>query len=286
MPSFLHRAALLALLAFMAAPGIAAPAPCSAPSPECVVVGEWDISVSLGVGGRSNPLRWQSDLPLVVIPQVSYYGKRFFLENLELGFTLFENESNSLNVLAAPGYDRAFFYRKDLQNIFVPGAGGVLSGFDGPPQTVDMPISMPRQYEVHRRHTTYLVGPEWTFSYGRWIGQLNALREVTGEHDGYEVRAAVATPIIQSKSSLVVSTGATWKSAELVRYYYGVDGLYEPGPAVNPFLRLGYSRPLSDRWTFSAFAHYEYLDHAVAASPLVADHGVATVFAGIVFRIL
>lgn len=280
----LHRASLLALLAAFAMPGMAAPPPCPAPSPECVVVGEWDVSISVGLGGRTNPLRSQSDLPLILIPQVSYYGERFFLENLELGFTLFENESNSLNLLAAPGYDRAFFYRKDLQNIFVPGSPGTLAGFGGNPGGADVP--MPLEYEVRHRHTTYLAGPEWTFSYGRWIGQVDALYEVTGEHDGYEVRAAVATPIIESKSSLVLSTGATWKSAELVRYYYGVDGLYEPGPAFNPFIRVGYSRPLADRWTFGAFAHYEYLDSAVADSPIVADRGVATVFAGLVFKIL
>jgi outer membrane protein len=118
------------------------------------------------------------------------------------------------------------------------------------------------------------------------IGQVNALYEVTGRHEGYEVRAAVAAPIIQSDDSLVVSTGVTWKSARLVNYYYGVEQLYEPGRALNPFLKLAYARPLSSRWTFGASVHYELLDNAVADSPIIIDGQVTTVFAGFTYKIL
>jgi outer membrane protein len=263
----------------------AAQTACKTPSADCVVVGEWDISVSLGVGARSNPVIDQSDIPLLVIPQISYYGKRFFIENLDLGLTLHESDSNTFNLVASPGYDRVFFYRNDLQNIFINGASGVVStspGATGPP--AEAPLEA--EFRVPHRHTTYLAGPEWTFSYGRFFGQLDALREVTGMHGGYEVRAAVAAPIIQSRGSLVLSTGLTWKSSELVRYYYGVEGLYEPGSAVNPFFKLGYSLPLSERWTFNAFAHYEYLGNAVADSPVVSGHAVTTAFAGVVFKVL
>lgn len=274
------RNALLLLLAAWFSQAAAAQTTCTAPSPECVVVGQWDITLSVGAGSRSNPVSGNSDIPLVVIPQISYYGKRFFIESLELGFTLHEGDANTFNLITTPGYDRVFFYRNDLQNIFVGGVSGLVSA------PADRGESLAGEIPVRRRHTTYLAGPEWIFNYGPVIGQLDALYEVTGKHNGYEVRAAVAAPIIQSKGSLVVSTGLTWKSSELVRYYYGVEGLYEPGSAVNPFLKLGYSLPLSDRWTFTAFAHYEHLDNAVANSPIVSDHGVTTAFAGIVFKIL
>jgi outer membrane protein len=252
---------------------------CKTPSPECVVVGEWDISVSLGAGTRTNPIRGKSNIPLVVIPQISYYGKRFFLESLDLGYTLYDGAANTFNLVGTPGYDRAFFYSGDLQNIFVTGATQFTT-------TPIEPGAEPREFPVSPRHTTYLAGPEWTFSHGPLVGQLDLLYEVTGRHKGYEVRTAVAAPIIQAKSSLVASAGLTWKSAEVVRYYYGVKDLYEPGSAVNPFLKLGYSLPLSDRWALTAFAHYEFLDDAVGDSPIVEERHVATVFAGVVFKLL
>jgi outer membrane protein len=270
-------AALAALLACSQSSG--AEAPCTSPSSECAVVGRWEITASLGLGSRSNPIAGKSDLPLVVIPRISYYGKRFFLENLDLGFTLHEGVANTFNLIASPGYDRAFFVNRDLQNIFVPGGSSFGSG------TVNAPAA-DRVFEVSPRHTTYLAGPEWTFSYGAVTGQLDALREITGEHDGYEVRAALATPLLEgARGSLVASAGLTWKSAEVVRYYYGVTQLYEPGSALNPFVRLRYARPLSDRWTLNAFAHYEVLSNAIARSPVVTDDHVTTVFAGVVFRV-
>jgi outer membrane protein len=267
----------LLIAAALSAPVALAQGTCSAPSAECAVVGTWEISASLGVGRRSNPVAGKSDIPLVVIPHISYYGKRFFLENLELGYTVHDGEANTFSLIAAPGYDRVFFYRHDLQNIFVAGGTSFAGG---------LPVAATGQeFPVRARRTTWLAGPEWTFGYGPLTGQLNALREFTGEHDGYEVRAALAAPVIRSKGSLVASAGFTWKSSEVVRYYYGVDQLYEPGSAFSPFVKLHYSLPLSDRWTVNAFAHYEHLAGAIANSPIVAENHVTTVFAGATFRI-
>jgi outer membrane protein len=272
------RSAILVVMAAALCPRISvAQTACSAPSPECAVVGKWEISASFGVGRRSNPVAGKSDIPLVVIPRISYYGKRVFLENLELGLTLHDGDANTFNLVATPGYDRVFFFRNDLQNIFIAGGTAV-------PSIAPVPETA-REYPVSPRHTTYLVGPEWTFAYGPLTGQLNALREVTGEHDGYEVRAAFAAPLVRSKGSLVASAGLTWKSHEVVRYYYGVNELYEPGSAFSPFVKLRYSLPLSDRWAVNAFAHYEHLPGSIANSPVVSENHVTTVFAGVVFKV-
>lgn len=277
---------ILALLSILAS-GLPLPAgaqaKCTAVSPDCVVVGEWDLSVGLGVGVRTNPIAGRSDILLYVVPQISYYGKRFFLDNLEPGFTLYEGDAHTVNLVAAPGYDRVFFSRGDPQNILVsapwaaPGLGG-LNGRDEDEEAVQV---LPNQ----RRRTTYLAGPEWLFSFGRFAGQLSALYEVTGRHQGYEVRGAVSAPLIQTESSLVANAGFTWKSAETVSYYYGVKGFYRPDAALNPFVKVAYSRPLSERWMINAFVHYEYLSHEIADSPIVSDPSVVTAFVGFNFKI-
>jgi outer membrane protein len=248
--------------------------PCTTPSPECAVVGEWDMSVSFGLGGRSNPVAGAKDIPLVVVPQINYYGRRWFLNNLELGYTLHEDDEHTFNLLATPGYDRVFFVRDDLQNYFVTTASGAINA----PAIEEHP--------VRPRRTTWLTGVEWLWGRGPVATQLNALYEATGRHKGYEVRGAAAVPVLQTEHSVVLSAGFTWKSAELVRYYYGVEGLYEPGSALNPFVKLGYTRALSDRWSLNAFVHYERLGDAVAESPLIAERGVTTIFAGATFKLL
>jgi outer membrane protein len=257
----------------------AAQSVCKAPSPDCVVVGDFDLSLSFGAGTRTNPVTGRDDIPLWVIPQVSYYGKRFFLESLEPGVTLYESDAHTFNLIATPGYDRVFFSSHDLQNVIVAGtaAGGLVAG---PPHSID------QTFPVGERHTTYLAGPEWLFRYRNFIGQASALYEVTGRHQGYEMRAAVSAPLVQTKQSLVVNAGWTWKSAAAVDYYYGVPNLYRPDAAFNPFIKLSYALPLSERWTLTAFVHYEYLDQSIADSPIVSDHEVITAFAGFKFKVL
>lgn len=115
------RPVLLAMLSVIS-PALSAQEDCL----DCVEIGSWRVNVGMGVGMRSNPLHAGDDTPLILLPEVSYYGERFFLENLEMGFTLFENERHQLNVLATPGYDQMYFNRWDPFNF--SDAGGFTAG--------------------------------------------------------------------------------------------------------------------------------------------------------------
>jgi MipA family protein len=254
---------------------------CKGASSECVAVGKWNFSVALGAGVRSNPLATGKNIPLVVIPQFSYYGKRFFLNDLDLGFTLAENPTNSLNLVASAGYDRVFFYRSDLQNIFVGG----LPGNPGPAAFVvrSAASSTPVKFPPRARHFTYLAGPEWTFKLSGVSGQLDVLRDITDQNNGTEIRAALGIPLVESRGSLTADIGITWKSAAIVNYYYGAAGIYEAGSALNPFVKLGYTLPLGRKWRLSAFAEYERLGNAIASSPIVEERYVETAFVGAIY---
>jgi outer membrane scaffolding protein for murein synthesis (MipA/OmpV family) len=93
---------------------------------DCVEVGAWRVNVGMGAGMRGNPLHGGEDIPLVLLPEVSYYGERFFLKNLEMGFTVFENERHQFNALITPGYDQMYFNRWDPFNF--SDAGGFTAG--------------------------------------------------------------------------------------------------------------------------------------------------------------
>jgi len=277
------RILLAMVLIFSHAGGALAANECTGASGDCVAVGNWNFSVALCAGIRTNPVAHGADIPLLVIPQFSYYGKHVFIENLDAGVTLAEGNTHTLSLIATPGYDRVFFYRSDLQNLFVgglPSAGGSFGGSAVQPsrQTTQTPFpSRPRQI-------TYLAGPEWTFRYHHMTGQVDLLHEITGHHHGDEIRAALAVPVSESKNPLTVSLGLTWKSAAIVNYYYGAPNVYEGGSVVNPFLKLAYTHPLTSRWRFTALAHYEFLGKGIADSPIVAQHYVATAFVGTTYE--
>jgi MipA family protein len=270
---------LLAVLAGFTSVQIAkADDDCKGPSNECVAIGRWNFSVALGAGVRTNPLVNGKDIPLVVIPEFSYYGKRFFIDNLDLGFTLAETAANTFNLVATPGYDRVYFYRSDLQNFFIgfPVNSSTPAVVDSTtPGAIKVPPPAPR--------ITYLGGLEWTFKYDRVSGQLDVLRDITGQNSGDEIRAALGIPLIDASGSLRVNIGLTWKSAAIVNYYYGVSRLYEGGSALDPFLKLGYTLPLAGKWRFNAFVEYERLGNAIANSPIVAEHQVETAFVGAIY---
>jgi hypothetical protein len=149
---------------------------CKGPSDECVAIGHLNFSVALGAGVRTNPLVNGKDIPLVVVPQFSYYGKRLFIDNLDFGITLFDRRSNTLNLIATPGYDRVYFYRTDLQNFFVGFPNGGFNPVTESPGTPGATKVSPRAPRI-----TYLAGPEWTFKYGAMSVQLDLLR-VTDRH--------------------------------------------------------------------------------------------------------
>ncbi len=253
---------------------------CKRPSQDCVAIGRWNFSVALGAGLRTNPLINGKDIPLAVIPQISYYGKRFFIDNLDLGFTLWEQGGNTLHLIATPGYDRVYFYRADLQNFLVgfPDASAPDSPRIVSPGT-------PGAIQVSRRapRITYLAGPEWTFKYGALSGQLDLLRDATGQNSGEEVRGALGIPLLKSKGTLSANIGFTWKSVATVNYYYRVPILYSGSAAFDPFMRLGYTLPLSSKWRLNTFFEYERLGNGIADSPIVAEHSVATFFAGAIY---
>jgi outer membrane protein len=293
-PRILLTATLVALA--HAAPALA---DCKGESSECVPVGGWNFSLALGAGVRTDPVVHEGTIPLVVIPQFSYYGEHFFIDDLDAGVTFLDSDRTTLSLIASPGYDRVFFYRSDPQNIFVTGLGNfnsspgssgqVPAGSTGngsgpgqpPPGTTGLITSA--KFPPRSRQWTYLAGPEWTFKYAGMTGQLDVLHEITGHNHGNEVRAALGIPLSRVGGAWTANVGITWKSATIVNYYYGAPGIYDAGAALDPFVKLAYSRPLKGKWKITAFVECERLSNAIADSPIVNEHFVTTNFVGLVY---
>lgn len=306
MDSKFPRLLLATALVSLASAGSArAEEDCKGASGDCVAVGGWNFSLSIGAGIRTDPVVHESDIPLVVIPQISYYGEHFFLDDLDLGWSFIDNDRITLSLIATPGYDRVFFYRSDLQNIFVTGVtnftSGTTSNSKPPTGAGDLPgnnvtsgngttSSQPgggtttaKTFPSRARDVTYLAGPEFTFKFQGLTGQLDVVHEITGRDHGDEIRAALGIPLGKLGGSWVANVGLTWKSAGIVNYYYGAPGIYDAGPALDPFVKLGYSHPLNGKWKFTGFVECEHLGKAIADSPIINQRVVTTAFVGTVY---
>jgi len=263
---------------------------CTADDDACIAVGEWEFKLALGLGKRTNPLADSSDIPLVLVPQVSYYGERFFIENLEFGYTIIESEQFMLNAIFTPGRDRGFFLREDINNFFVDGAIEFTSSIlpnDEPVKDETIDID-----DLHKRRLAGLAGIELSSGWKNLQWQVQLLQDLTKVHQGKEVRFALGSQQVIHGPAVSASVGFTWKSESLLNYYYGVTTdeagktpfAYEAKDGFNPFVRLAWNKTLNSRWQLSSSIQYEQLSSAISDSPLVEEDYVLQFFVGGIYH--
>ncbi len=238
----------------------------------------WRLGVALGYGERSNPLALSEDIPVVVDLDIAWFGKRFFFDNGDLGYTFADNALVTASALARVNSDRVFFGRTNTRFVSV--------SLDGQALAEAVQVSVPdRRYAVEAG-IELLAGGRW----GRLQGK--ALHDVSGTHDGFEVDLEYGFGLARGRWYLEPSIGVSLKSSAMNDYYWGVRAseatpavpAYTAGAGVNlrGGLRLGYH--FSRDWAFSLGAQIERLNDEAAASPIVEDDRVLGYFAGLAYR--
>lgn len=270
---------------------VSATTECPTESANCSPIGEWQFGLSVGLGARVNPIVDGDDIPLVLLPSISYYGENFFIENLDIGYTLVDSDQLMLNALVTPSYDRVFFERWDVGNLLVDIAnpsnaaldannpvgvgGGELNNF------TELDVT-----EIKKRKFSLLGGLELSSEISSGLFQVSVLADLSDVHSGTEIRLAFSRAINQSGWNATL--GLTWKDSKMTDYYYGVDedevvdnrGAYQAGSSLNPFVRIDWRQPSQDDnfWRFGV--EYQKLDDAITKSSLVDKEYVLTAFVG------
>jgi outer membrane protein len=275
----------------------------------------------LGYGQRSNPITDGDDIPVVILPKISYYGERFFLENLSAGWTLVENERHQLNLLSTLSFDQMYFRKWSVGNISIDGGSAgtanAITASEAPSDNrnfaddigdslapeesfdeVNSPsVAQPLDEKVmlnnlDHRETALFAGLE----HNVYLGQINLssalLKDVSGTHEGYEMRFAASIAARAGNNNILLSAGLNWQSAEIVNYYYGVgegeinnpELYYVAGAGTSSFVRVDWERQLSKRWSLQASALVKALSSNIQDSPIVGENTVSTVFVGGVYH--
>ncbi|WP_448550364.1 MipA/OmpV family protein [Thalassotalea fusca] len=265
-------------------------AQCNSQDAECVPVGDWQFSVALGAGVLTNPLHGGKHIPLVVIPYVSYYGEKFFIENTTAGFTLVDNPTWNISPIIQLNNEQAFFERWHPNNIFVGNAqvsfiNGEIAA-DNSQRSIDIS-------EVSKRNWAIDGGVliNW---YINTTSQLSTelLHDISNVHQGslatFRYTKIISLNQVQD-SLLKLGLGASWKSRKLTDYYYGINERdtenpmlhYLAGSGWSPNISLAYMKQLTSNWQLKANLKREFLSTAISDSPLVKTHHVDTLFFGV-----
>ncbi|MDH3336669.1 MAG: MipA/OmpV family protein [Gammaproteobacteria bacterium] len=238
----------------------------------------WRLGAALGYGLRTNPLVQSDDIPIVVDLDIAWFGDHLFFDNGDLGLTFADNDVVTASFVGRFNSDRVFFGKTNTRFITVDLAGA--------------PLVDAVEFTVPDRDYAVELGIE-LLTDGAWGKlQLGAFHDVSSTHDGYEVFLDYGYGWRNQRWYVEPSIGASFKSAALNNYYWGVQEdevsvalpPYQAGSGINTHARLLLSYQLSRHWTFSLVTEYERLNDDAADSPLVTENGVFGYFAGFGFR--
>jgi outer membrane protein len=238
----------------------------------------WRLGAALGYGERSNPLVQSDDIPIVVDLDIAWFGDHFFFDNGDLGVTFADNDLLTASVVARINSDRVFFGKTDTRFVTLDAIG--------------MPLVQPVDFKPPDRDYAVELGVEMLTD-GPWGAlQFTAFHDISGTHEGFELYADYSFGWRNQRLYIEPSVGASYKSADLNNYYWGVTedeaGVvvlpYEAGAGVNWHARLMLGYQLTRHWSLSLVAEYERLNDEAAASPIVEEHDVLGYFGGVAYR--
>ncbi len=298
--------------------GLAEDSPCASTGEGCVRVGEWEFSVALGVGGHTNPVQGQDNIPIFVMPNVSYYGERFFWQTDTLGYTLVESRHSMLNLIGTVSYDQSYFNDWGIGNFFIEGGGASGSlgvsltpsfseGSDSINDGVGTPLptpaatpeptpapeevftSEPLDFELlHDRKMAGLVGFEYLIDFDSFNISAQFLQDASSVHGGKQARLAFSKYWLFEKDAHEISVGMEWKDGKTLDYYFGVRPdetenprwVYQVGGEISYRIKWEWRHKLSKRWELTTIVHHRRFGGGVSASPIVEDAGSTAAFIG------
>jgi len=268
-------------------PSTTATAVASAPPPK---ERSWRIGAAFGYGERTNPLIQSDDIPVLVDVDIAWFGKRWFFDNGDVGYTLFDRSSSTTSLVARVNDDRVFFGKTNTRYVnFAYAGNGFTTGLP-PPAAAGGSEDPPPPVEVNPPDRDYAIelGVESLLD-GDWgAAELRAFHDVSGTHGGYELSAHYSRRWTVGRLSIAPTLGFSYKSAQMNNYYWGVhadeatDALpeYHAGAGVNFEGGLVTNYYLTRHLRFALSVNYERLADEIAASPLAEDDYVVAYFSG------
>lgn len=250
----------------------------------------WQVSLGVGAGVRTNPVMDNSNIPLIVIPQVNYQGEKFFLQNLDMGYELWDDEHQQISLLLTPSYDQIFFHHWQAAT-FVSTLETTSSLTKDESQPTVEPLKRTiNKRQLHERRMAALGGIEYSLQSDLLDFQLQAVHELTDYYRGDEIRVALSKTIAFDRNEVKLTLGANWQSVRSLDYFYGLRASevaaqeYSPSSGISTLMRFDWSYQLDEHWSLRFFTSYRRLGSAIADSPLTTSDNVVTAFAGGVYH--
>lgn len=250
-----------------------------------IPAGHWQLSLVVGHGELQSPLSDAGHIELSALPSIKYYGKRFYLENTSLGYSLYESPRFAVDLVG----------RLNSDGLFFPDSGNYL---------IQSFATVSRFRSVDEKRTDMIKPPKRRLSYlggaaMHWLGPVNislaAYRDISGVHDGNEVAVTTGKRLGFGAIEVGFELGATYQSRALVDYYYGADTIfpwmveptpvYHPGAALNSYFKLESYYQLTEKVSLLATGRLDRLDEEIWQSPFVIRRETHSFYVGLQYSL-
>lgn len=247
-----------------------------------ITTDELKMSVSLGVGVISNPLYGADNIPLVVVPQVAYYGQNWFFDNGRLGYSFIQSHTHNISFVSEINPESRFFIDWHPQNIFP------LTTMSNNEILESQDVESPRQININniqKRRVVLDAGVSYVFVKQQQVFSAQLLHDVNSVYNSYrgslQWQYHFDLKLLELKSTL----GVNYKSAKLNNYFYGLNsaefsyGKIEVGSSWQPYAKIDARWPVGKANALRFhLAYYDY--SAMDSSPLFEHDYSMTAFIG------
>lgn len=260
-------------------------------------------SIGVGYGELGTPIALHNSAHFNWLPQLAWYGEKFYFENGLLGFSLSEHVQEQWDLVVYPN-DDGLLYR--LNSAFAPTLA--VSPIPYP--------SYPREISLTKtpdRHISTMAGLRYAQQWEQfdWSAQLGI--DASAVHHGWELSTRINLPAIYESENftLALDAGLTIKSASLVDYYYTPvfgeiapveGGIYGTCDVVTNLCNYAISGPydghtgyrshfsfkanyeINASWSLALMYRHYYLSQSMTQSPIVTTNHYAAWFSGLFYR--
>ena len=255
----------------------------------CIAVNSWQIGIAAGIGGRTNPLVGGDDIPLIILPDIAWYGNSLYFDNGEFGWQ-WSHESFSIETFVAPNTEKANFSFWHTSNIFIPAASipyaAPISG-DETENTIELNID-----QIASRKWALDGGIRW-----QWYGEnqqfsVALVHDITSVHRGAQAILNYHYRVPYQDWRFSVNPQLRWVSDKLTDYYYGIDANDTENLALFYTGQAGFQWGVAINATYLVDKHWHWLFRlqtlqlhtGMTDSPIVKRSSTQTAFIGIAYR--
>ena len=259
----------------------------------CLAVNEWQFGIALGLGFTSNPLVGGDNIPLVVLPDIDWYGDAFYFDNGELGYQWLDTKKYSFVTFVNVDKERAFFNFWHPANILLPINRVSSSVTDAEAPSISGPEQLSVSIDnVSRRNWAIMGGGRWYYRHNSSEWQLSVEKDLSATHNGEKLDLSYEYfwqwPTIRLSTQLKM----IWKSAALIDYYYGVKAqdkvdpsfFYQASSGWQPAIAMTLQKKMQNNWYWLSRISVQKLHSGMTNSPLVEERNIFSVFSGFAYQ--